>query len=93
MLLVPDLCWAPQIYRAILQPCAKMILWSSPSHILQAAILLPICFFALGPESNEHAELQYKSIQSVMYPESGLHLRMASGADPDIWLVSQIQES
>jgi len=28
-----------------------------------------------------------------MYPESGLHSRMTSGADSDIWLVFQIQES
>ena len=58
-----DLGWVPHIYPAILGPCVKTILWSSPSHILQAAILLPIGLFALGPESNAHAELQDKSIQ------------------------------
>jgi hypothetical protein len=66
MLSVLDPRWAPQIYRAIPGLCAKMILSSTPSHILQAAILLPICFFGLGPESNEHAELQAKSIK-VLY--------------------------
>ena len=81
---MPCIRWLVEFIGVVLWPCAKMILLSSPSHILQAAILLPICFFALGPESNEHAELQYKSIQSVMYPESGLHSQMASGADPDI---------
>ena len=94
MLSVLDPRWAPPIYPAILGLCAKMILWSSPSHILQAAILLPICCYALGPESNEHAELQAKSIcKSVVYPEGCLHSRIASGADPDILgPVSQIQE-
>jgi hypothetical protein len=85
---------ALQIYSAILGLCAKMILWSSPSHILQATILLPIYFFALGPESNAHAELRGKSIQvSCLYPKGCLHSRIASGADPDILgPVSQIQE-
>ena len=58
-----DQCHPLQTYPAILEPCAKMILWSIPFHISQAKILLSICSFALGPEPNEHAELQARSIQ------------------------------
>jgi len=64
MPLVPDPRLAPQIYPAILGPCARTTLWSIPSHIAQVEILLPICFFVHGPESNEHAELHEKSIKA-----------------------------
>jgi hypothetical protein len=49
-----------------------MILWSIPSHILQGAILLPICSFVLGLESNVHTGLQQgqykvKNIRDTAY--------------------------
>jgi hypothetical protein len=58
MPLDPDQCHSLRTFPAILEPCAKMILSSIPFHISQAKIPLPICSFALGPEPNEHAELQ-----------------------------------
>ncbi len=57
MPLVPDRHSVLQTFPAILGPYAKMILLSIASHISEEVILLPICAFVIGPESNEHAEL------------------------------------
>jgi hypothetical protein len=58
MPLVPNRCSALHTCPAILGPYAKMISLSIASRISQAAIPLPICAFAIGPESNEPAELE-----------------------------------
>jgi hypothetical protein len=70
MPLVPNRCLAPQTFPAILGPYAKTTWLSIASRILQAAIPLPICAFAIGPESNEHAELEgsqyiFKSLEGT----------------------------
>lgn len=64
----PDRRSALHTYSATLGPCAKMILLSIASHISQASILLPICVFAIGPESNEHAELRVSQYE-IKYQE------------------------
>jgi hypothetical protein len=78
MLLVPDRRSVLQTYPAIPGPCAKMILLSIASHISRAAIPHPICFFAIGPESNEHAELQHSQCK-LKYPEGTLKLTFPHG--------------
>src|SRR5438309_1637996 len=70
-----------------------MTLLSIASHISQAAVPLPIYFFALGPGSSAHAELWDSQFKSWVQ-HHGLHSHMASGAEPGILdPVSQIQES
>jgi hypothetical protein len=58
MPLVPTWYSAPDIYCPTPGTCAKIPLLSIASHIERAAALPAIYFFVLGPESNEHAELE-----------------------------------
>jgi hypothetical protein len=56
---VPTRYSAHDIYPAIVWPFAKNLLLSIAFHIGQVAAPPPIYSSALGPESNEHAELEH----------------------------------